>query len=80
MFKLPSQQHNFCNFSHDKQHILNLANFVQYTSSGNLLSGNEVKIVGSGVVSINTVAIPRTPHIGDGMIVSFYLKFSYSTF
>ena len=53
-------------FSHEKDHILNLANFVQYTSSGKLVGDNGTKIIGQDTVSINTIAIPRTPHFGEG--------------
>ena len=53
-------------FSNSKRNVLTLANFVQYISNGHLLKDNETKLVGSGKLSVNTVAIPRTPHIGDG--------------
>ena len=55
-------------FSHSKRNVLSLANFVQYTSNAHLLKDNETKLVGSGKLSDNTVAIPRTPHIGDGKL------------
>ena len=58
-------------FSHNKEHILNLANFVQYTSAGRLVGDNGTKIIGHDTVSINTIAIPRIPHFGDGGYTEF---------
>ena len=53
-------------FSHDKEHILSLANFVQYTSTGKLVGDNGTKVIGHDTVSINTIAIPSIPHFGEG--------------
>ena len=58
-------------FSHNKEHILNLANFVQYTSTGRLVGDNGTKIIGHDTVSINTIAIPRIPLFGDGGYTEF---------
>ena len=63
--------------SDDKDHILNLANFVQYTSTGRLVGDNGTKIIGHDTVSINTIAIPRIPHFGDGGYIE--LIFAYHT-
>ena len=64
-------------FSHKKEHILNLANFIQYTSAGRLVGDNGTKIIGHDTVSINTIAIPRIPHFGNGGYIVFI--FAYHT-
>ena len=62
-------------FSHKKEHILNLANFIQYTSAGRLVGDNGTKIIGHDTVSINTIAIPRIPHFGDGGYTEFIVAY-----